>query len=73
MLTIRLPEDIEMQLDFLRVVEHKSKTDVIQAAITEYLERHMSSVSAFELGKDLFGRFASSSSLQNRSTFGRGM
>ena len=60
MVTIRLPDEIESQLQALTEIEHKTKTEIIKSALTEYLEKHMQEKNAYELGKDLFGKYSSS-------------
>lgn len=59
MVTIRLPEDIESQLEALTELEHKTKSEIIKSALSEYLEKHIQGRSAYELGKDLFGKYSS--------------
>lgn len=61
MVTIRLPDDVETQLQTLVDLEKKTKTEIIKSALTEYLGKHLQEKSAYELGKDLFGRYSSGS------------
>ena len=56
MLTIRLPEDIETQLELMTKLEHRTKTEIMKAALLEYVGKHLPAKSAYELGKELFGR-----------------
>jgi len=58
MVTIRLPDEIESQLLALTEIEHKTKTEIIKSALSEYLEKHLQEKSAYELGKDLFGKYS---------------
>jgi len=60
LVTIRLPDEIESRLQALTEIEHKTKTEIIKSALTEYLEKHMQEKNAYELGKDLFGKYSSS-------------
>ena len=59
MVTIRLPDEIEVQLQALTEIEQKTKTEIIKTALIEYFERHFSEKTAYELGKDLFGKYSS--------------
>jgi Arc/MetJ-type ribon-helix-helix transcriptional regulator len=61
MLTIRLPEEIESQLELITVLEHKTKTEVMRSALSEYLDKRLPEKSAYELGKDFFGKHSSHS------------
>jgi RHH-type transcriptional regulator, rel operon repressor / antitoxin RelB len=60
MTTVRLETDIEIKLDELASLENKSKSEVIKNALLEYIEKHLSSQTPYELGKTLFGRNGSS-------------
>ena len=62
MVTIRLPEEMEAQLQTLTLIENITKTEIIKNALTEYLDKHLQEKTAYELGKDLFGRFGSGDS-----------
>ena len=66
MVTIRLPEEMESQLQTLTQIENSTKTEIIKNALTEYLHKHLQERTAYELGEDLFGRFGSGDS--DRST-----
>jgi len=59
MVTVRLPDQMEAQLQTLTEIENSTKTDIIRNALAEYLEKHLSEKTAYELGKDLFGRHGS--------------
>ena len=59
MLTVRLPDQMEAQLQALTELENSTKTDIIRNALAEYFEKHLNEKSSFELGKDLFGRYGS--------------
>jgi len=59
MVTIRLPEEMEAQLQALTQIENSTKTEIIKNALAGYLDKHLQEKSAYELGKDLFGRFSS--------------
>ena len=62
MVTIRLPDEMEAQLETLTQMENTTKTEVIRTALSEYLGRHLQEKSAFELGRDLFGKYGSEDS-----------
>lgn len=55
MLTVRLPHDLETEVDRLASTENKTKSDIVKDALKEYLAMHKEKKSSFELGKDLFG------------------
>ena len=59
MVTIRLPDEIESRLEIMTVLEHKTKTEIIKSALSEYIEKRLPEKSAYELGKELFGRHSS--------------
>ncbi len=53
MLRIRLPKEIEEQLDGLSKQQKTTKSEVAKKAITEYIAKTYSN--PYETGKDLFG------------------
>ncbi len=59
MLTVRLPEDLERELDRLATEERTTKTQIVRLALERYVTAHRDRKSSFELGEDLFGRFGS--------------
>jgi len=59
MVTVRLPDQMEAQLQALSEMQNSTKTDIIRSALAEYLEKHLREKNPFELGKDLFGRYGS--------------
>ncbi|MBN2650753.1 MAG: ribbon-helix-helix protein, CopG family [Spirochaetales bacterium] len=59
MISLRLTEDVERQLNILTEVENQTKTDIIRAAICEYYDRHVAMLSSYQLGHELFGRTGS--------------
>lgn len=59
MLTVRLPEDIERELDRIAAEERTTKTQIVRLALERYMTAHRDRRSSFELGEDLFGRFGS--------------
>lgn len=59
MLTVRLPEDLERELDRLAAEERTTKTQIVRLALERYMAVHRDRKSSFDLGEDLFGRFGS--------------
>jgi len=62
MVTIRLPDEMEAQLEALTHMENTTKTEVIRTALSEYIGKHLHEKSPYELGRDLFGKYGSSDS-----------
>ena len=58
MITIRLPDEMENQLLLVTEIEQKTKSEIVKTALTEYFERHLPRASAYELGKEFFGKYA---------------
>ena len=59
MLTVRLPEDLEQEVNRIASTEHRTKTQIIHEALTQYVESRRNQRSAYELGEDLFGNHGS--------------
>ena len=59
MTTIRLPQEIEKNIENIAKNEHKTKSDIIKIALREYLKQYKNQLSPYELGKDLFGKYNS--------------
>ncbi len=55
MLTVRLPDDLEAEVDRLSTTEKKSKSDIVKDALREYIAAHKDCRSSYNLGKELFG------------------
>lgn len=66
MISVRLPKELEESLEELAEYTHKTKTDIVKEAVTQYIIDTKSKLSPYEIGKDLFGQHASGES--NRST-----
>lgn len=65
MLSIRLSDALESQIDFLSQKNHISKSKIIKDALTYYfdmLQREQKKKTPFELGSELFGKYASGKS-----------
>ena len=61
MVTIRLSDEIESQLELMTVLEHKTKTEIMKSALSEYIGKRLPEKTAYELGRELFGKYASES------------
>lgn len=59
MITIRLPDEMENQLLLVTEIEQKTKSEIVKTALNEYFERYFPKTSAYELGKEFFGKYAS--------------
>lgn len=59
MLTVRLPAELEIEVDRLASTEKKTKSDIVKAALQEYVTSHRELRSSFEIGRDLFGMVSS--------------
>jgi len=55
MLNIRLDEEMERKLDLIRKKKGVSKTTLVKEALDKYIQGEIQLLSAYELGKDLFG------------------
>jgi predicted DNA-binding protein len=61
MASIRLPKELEEKLDSLSASEHATKSDIIREAVEEYISNYDRKLHAYDIGKDLFGRYGSKS------------
>jgi predicted DNA-binding protein len=62
MLSVRLGQTLENQLNFLAKENNTSKSQIIKDSLTYYfemLQNESKQKSAYELGNDLFGKFSS--------------
>lgn len=62
MLTVRLPEDLEAEVDRIASVERRTKSDIVKDALQQYIASHQKKRSSYETGQDLFGSAASGES-----------
>lgn len=53
MLTVRLPEDLERELDIMSEQQRITKSEIVKEAIIEYIK--VNGKTPYESGKDLFG------------------
>ena len=65
MLTVRLPDELESEINRIASEEKKSKSEIVKDALQRFVEEHRGMKSSYELGQDLFGRVGSGES--NRS------
>jgi predicted transcriptional regulator len=54
MITLRLPKELEHEIDRLAKSEHQTRTEIIKQALRSYLARQKRHT-PYELGIDLFG------------------
>jgi predicted DNA-binding protein len=59
MTSIRLTNDLENNIKNIAKNEGKSKSEIIKIALQHFIEEYKSSLSPFELGKNLFGKYGS--------------
>lgn len=59
MTSIRLTSEQEEKLEAVCAAEGTSKSDIIKQALDRFLADYEESLSPFELGRDLFGRYGS--------------
>ncbi len=57
MLSIRLPKDLEQELDTISKLQQTTKTEIVKDAIKLFLEnlKHKRKDTPYTLGEDLFG------------------
>jgi len=59
MISLRLPGNLENKLNQISKDEKLSKSEVIKQALVLYFEDYQKKHSAYDLGKDLFGKYGS--------------
>jgi metal-responsive CopG/Arc/MetJ family transcriptional regulator len=67
MLTVRLPGDLETEIEGLASTEKKTKSDIIKEALREYIASHRKWNSSYKLGQDLFGIVSSDDSTRSKT------
>ncbi len=55
MLTVRLSEELEHEIDRLAKLEGKTRSDVVKEALQNYFESRSGRLTPYQLGEDLFG------------------
>ena len=58
MISIRLPDTIEKQLNNFSKSQHTSKTEVIKQALNDFFSRKKKLLNPYELGKEYFGKYS---------------
>ena len=61
--TVKLPEQLERSLRQRCQAEGRTLSEVMRDALTAYLAQPLLTASAYELGADVFGRYASDTDL----------
>jgi Arc/MetJ-type ribon-helix-helix transcriptional regulator len=59
MLVVRLPDELEQEMNRIASAKHRTHSEVIREALTRYVESYRTERPAYELGKDLFGSYGS--------------
>ncbi|EQA36696.1 ribbon-helix-helix protein, CopG family [Leptospira inadai serovar Lyme str. 10] len=59
MISLRIPPDLERKLDLFAKSKGKSRSEIVKESILEYIKNHSSMKTPFELGEDLFAKYAS--------------
>lgn len=59
MKSVRLPKELEEQLEALSSKMDKSHSVIIREALVEYIAKEKSHSKPFETGKELFGKYSS--------------
>lgn len=54
MISVRLPEGLEHEIDQLAKAENKTRTDIVKEALQSYLQGRRGQMTPYELGADLF-------------------
>ena len=55
MLTVRLPDNLEAEISRLAATEHRTKSEIIKAALRNYVASHARRDSSYEFGE--FGEY----------------
>jgi len=59
MISVRLPESLEKELNQLAESENVTKTYLVKEALNKYIAEKEEKKDPYQLGKDLFGRHGS--------------
>ncbi len=57
MLTVRLPKEMEDEIDRIAALEKATKSRIIKEALKAYIKTRKMEKTPYELGKDLFGKY----------------
>lgn len=55
MISLRLPPELERELNILSKESGKTRTDIVKESLVSYISKFSNEKSSYELGKDLFG------------------
>lgn len=67
MLTVRLPDDLEAEVDRIASTERRTKSDIVKDALQQYIASHRQKPSSYQVGEDLFGLIASGEDDRSRT------
>lgn len=59
MLSIDLPPDVAAKLEDISESQKISPSEIVQQLIRQYLDAYFGRTTAYDLGKDLFGKYGS--------------
>ncbi len=59
MKSVRLTEETERKVKTIAKIEGKTESEIIRIALQDWLEKHSAKKTAYELGKDVFGKYGS--------------
>ena len=59
MFSIRLPDELDDQVNRIAEEEQTSKSQVVKEALAQYITDYFAQVSAYDAGKEYFGRHGS--------------
>jgi predicted transcriptional regulator len=59
MTTVRLPDELEAQIDALCYAQQESKSQIIKNILSDYFTKEEEEKSSYELGEEYFGRYGS--------------
>jgi len=65
MKSVRLAQETERQVRTVAKTEGKTELEIIRIALEEWLQKHDAKRTAYELGKDLFGKYGSDVPIQS--------
>ncbi|MBZ4687765.1 MAG: hypothetical protein PWQ96_1293 [Clostridia bacterium] len=59
MISVRLSQELEEKINSLSKRKNITKSEIIKEALEKYFESYEQSETAYDLGKDLFGKYGS--------------
>lgn len=60
MISVRLPHELEQRLEQLCLKNKMTKSEIINVALKEYLDKRERNENPYFLGEELFGKYGSS-------------